>query len=101
MKSEVVNQRLEEIWSKNTKGYLGAKNVLLQSFDSRPAKIKKSPKAPFYSGNRLAIIRERKAYKLIVEAYREASERFRLGEYTVEFPEFTFKPPLHYEPRPG
>jgi hypothetical protein len=31
--------------------------------------------------------------------YKEASLGYRLGDTGVEFPQFTFKPPLHRKPR--
>ena len=98
LKSKEVQEKLNYIWDNNENGYLGLSQILNQQVGRRPGKVKKSPKPPFYSKCGLAILRERKAYKILVETYREASERFRLGEYDVSFPEFTFKPSLHYEP---
>ena len=98
LKSKEITERLEEIWEKNKNGYLGVKRILSQTLGEKPSKVKKSPKPAFYSKCGLAILRENKAYKLLVESYRTASEKFRLGNYDVEFPQFTFKPPLHYEP---
>ena len=31
--------------------------------------------------------------------YKECSMRYRLGDYSVEFPSYTYKPPLHRKPR--
>ena len=99
LKSTQVRERLEEIYEKNQKGFLGVERLLSQAFGAKPKNVKKSSKGAFYSGSALAIRAARELYKELCSAYKEASERFRLGELEVEFPDFTFKPPLHYYPK--
>ncbi len=96
-----VRSKLTLLKKTNTRGYLGRKKVLSQKPGARPRKVKRSPRSGCYSKCPKLIQKYRKYYRDLIDTYREASERFRLGELEVSFPEFTFKPPLHHRPSRG
>jgi hypothetical protein len=75
---------------------LGPAGVRAQNPEARPKKIKKSP-APFCHALRKAVRKALwEAYGFFVAAYREAAEKLRAGERTVEFPPGSFPPRLPF-----
>ena len=65
---------------------LGPAGVRAQNPETRPKKIKKSP-APFCHALRKAVRKALwEAYGYFVAAYREAAEKLRAGDRSVEFP---------------
>lgn len=66
---------------------------------SGPRRSNHTPAGNCYSKDP-AVIREfRRVERERRKSYALASMRYRLGELTVHFPIFTFKPPLHRKPR--
>ena len=101
MKSLIEARALELIEKRkaNHEGFLGADAVKEQDPHSTPFSIARSPRPSCYTKN-IAFYREFIQSEAIRrEQYRESSMRYRLGDLTVEFPLYTFKPPLHRKPR--
>ncbi len=71
---------------------LGAEAVLSADPHDRPTEPKSSPKPLFHAFSKRAWHEMREALSFILAAYREAAERFKSGDLTVEFPENTFPP---------
>ncbi len=71
---------------------LGIQAILSRDPHSRPEQKPSSPRPWFHGISRQAREAMRTALIWIVAAYREASERFRQGEYDVAFPEGSFPP---------
>ncbi len=80
-------------------GYLGAEKVKGQDPNSQPQSISKSPRPPCYTQDPSLMAEFKHAEELRREAYHECSARFRLGNLTIEFPKFSYRPPLHRKPR--
>ena len=82
------------------KGFLGRKAVLQQPAQGVfPEEVSKSPRPRCRTCNpeaRREFIEEEKAR---VAWYTEASKKYRLGDYEVLFPPYSFRPPLHHVPR--
>ena len=75
---------------------LGPDGVRAQNPETRPKKIKKSP-APFCHAWRKRVRKTLwEAYGFFVAAYREAAEKLRAGDRTVEFPIGSFPPRLPF-----
>jgi hypothetical protein len=75
---------------------LGPDGVRAQNPETRPKKIKKSP-APFCHALRKKVRKALwEAYGYFVAAYREAAEKLREGDRTVEFPRGSFPPRLPF-----
>ena len=75
---------------------LGPDGVRAQNPETRPKKIKKSP-APFCHALRKQVRKALwEAYGWFVAAYREAAEKLRAGDRTVEFPPGSFPPRLPF-----
>jgi REP element-mobilizing transposase RayT len=73
-------------------GVLGRQNILMQSPRSRPRRTNRSNR-PLCHASTIEIWRAyRDERRLFLAAYREASERYRAGEYEVEFPKGSFPP---------
>ena len=77
-------------------GFLGRDAILKQRHSNVPRNVKHSPKPICYA-------KTLEVKKLFLEwyipwreSYREASRRFRQGEFLVQFPEDCLHPPLHY-----
>lgn len=70
----------------------GAEEVLAADPHDRPSEPKSSPKPLFHAFTQRAWHEMREALMLILAAYREAAERLKNGDLTVEFPENTFPP---------
>ena len=71
---------------------IGIRAIMDRHPHRRPDKRKKSPRPWFHALSQKAREAMRAALTWIVAAYREAAERFRQGEFDVEFPEGTFPP---------
>ncbi|NDC36991.1 MAG: hypothetical protein EBZ48_02945 [Proteobacteria bacterium] len=80
-------------------GFLGVQGVLATVSGEIPQKVSRSPRPPAYSKN-AALLREARILRRERrERYREISRRYRLGDFLAQFPEYTFRPPLHRLPR--
>ena len=80
-------------------GFLGLAGIRLQATGETPRSVARSPRPPCYTFD-LELRREfRKQCRYRRQRYDQASRYYRLGEQNVEFPAFTFKPPLHRLPR--
>ena len=73
---------------------LGVKKILNACPTRRPGKVEKSPKPRFHAIRESVLKRLREAYRQVVQAHRDASEKFRNGDRGAEFPEGTFPPAL-------
>lgn len=83
----------------NNQGFLGLAGVLSTTPGEIPQNVSRSPRPPAYSKN-AALLREARIIRRELRArYREISRRYRMGDFLAQFPEFTFKPPLHRRPR--
>jgi REP element-mobilizing transposase RayT len=98
----LIEQRTTELVEKRFAaggGFLGAEAVLKQIPGSLPQESSRSRRPHCYSKNSQA----RREFRLYViqrrTRYRECSMRFRLGDWTIEFPPHSFRPPLHRKPR--
>jgi len=76
---------------------MGVAKILRVNPLSSPELIEKSPKPRFHASQKI-FKRMREAWSLVIAAFREASERLRAGERSVEFPEGTFPPGLPFVP---
>ena len=75
---------------------LGPDGVRAQTPETRPRKIKKSP-APFCHALRKTVRKALwEAYGFFVAAYREAAEKLRAGDRSVEFTPGSFPPRLPF-----
>ena len=81
-------------------GFLGARKVLAQVPGERPRSTNRSPKPPCFSKVASAIKEFKAANRELKRFYADASYEFRSGKLDTLFPEFTYKPPLHYQPKP-
>lgn len=75
---------------------LGVDKILNRRPDYRPKQEPNSPRPPFHAASRRARKAMHAALAWIVAAYRDAAERLRTGELTVEFPEGSFPPALPF-----
>lgn len=81
------------------RGFLGVERVKNQVPGSIPQTVTRSRMVGAYSKNAVLLREERIRERERRLRYFEASRRYRMGEYTVEFPDYTYKPPLHRKPR--
>ena len=82
---------------------LGVKRILRQHPHERPAKTKKSPKPIVHAASRQVREAMKTQFYRFREAYREASEALRAGDFDVEFPPGCHRPRLPFftgEPPP-
>jgi len=77
---------------------IGAEAVVRQDPTTMPARSKKSPAPWFHAASRAARSLLRAAYDQFLGAYRQAAERLRAGDLTVEFPPGCFPPALPATP---
>ena len=92
--AKLVDKRTE-----NGQGFMGPEAVKqVDPFDT-PKNVNRTPTGNCYSKDADTILCFKKKERERVAAYREASFRFRLGDLTVIFPEFSFKPPLQRNSR--
>jgi len=88
---------------RNGRPVKGARRVLAQSVFDAPERPKRSPRPMCHA----SCMDRWKAYaeewKLFVETYRAASQAFRAGNWTVRFPDFSFRPwcPVRLEAAPA
>ena len=80
-------------------GFLGAPAIKAQDPHTKPLEVSKSPRPICYTKDSQVRREFRKQEIMRRDEYDEASMRFRLGNWHVTFPEYTFKPPLHRKPR--
>jgi len=92
--TEKMNFYAEERRSEG-KGFLGLKKILSIPLGDKPYEVSKSKRPVCYTKSLETLLERRKAHKLRVLAYREASFEYRLGKLDAEFPVYSFKPPLH------
>lgn len=98
----LLEQRMQEIREgryKDGGGFVGMEVIQDQDPESVPLNSSRTPRPPCYT----KCPKRRKEYRRCETErrarYREASFRFRLGDLTVQFPQYTFPPPLHRKPR--
>ena len=98
----LINKRAQELQQSRAeagKGFLTATKLRKQEPGVRPVLTARSPRPLGYS-KAPELIREHKTWvDLIRQRYTVASFRYRSGEVDVQFPPFTFKPPLHRRSR--
>ena len=70
----------------------GPSTILKQQPESRPMKTKKSPAPLFHAATRKVWQELWEAYALFVAAFRDAAEKWRAGDRTVQFPAGSFPP---------
>lgn len=71
---------------------LGAEAIRKQNPHDRPVHTKKSPAPAVHTASKAVRKQMIAAYRLFVEAYREAAARWRGGDLTVQFPPGCFPP---------
>lgn len=100
--SELIREKTKDLVAKRKEqgmGFLGLAGLRSSIPGELPHKVARSKRPPCYTGN-FELMREfRKQNRYRRELYDEASMRYRLGDATAQFPEHTFKPPLHRAPR--
>ena len=95
----LVSQRTAEIKKERKAlglGFLGREKVLRQDHNDIPRNVKRSRKPICYTKSWEAKKLFMSWFYPWLEAFREASRRFRRGEFLVKFPEYCLLPPLHY-----
>ena len=79
-------------------GFLGREVIMRQRFTDVPRHVKRLPKPICYTKSWEAKQRFMQWFLPWVEMYREASRRFRSGDFLVRFPDNCLMPPCHYSP---
>lgn len=98
--AKLIQERHEQIIEQRGKdGFLGLEAIRQQEAGARPQRVKKTPRAPFYTKCFETILELKARVRARREAYDWASFRYRLGDTSVEFPLHSYKPPLHRRPR--
>jgi REP element-mobilizing transposase RayT len=77
-------------------GFLGREKILRQRHTAVPRSVKRAPRPICYTKSREAKKRFMEWFFAWLESYRQASKRFRAGEFLVQFPKHCLRPPLHY-----
>ncbi len=77
---------------------LGVRKILRARPHKRPKKVEKSPKPRSHAIAAAVLEEMREAYREVLRAYREATERLLAGIRDIAFPEGTFPPGLPFEP---
>jgi hypothetical protein len=80
-------------------GYVGRKGVLEQRHEERPKEVSRRKRPWFYTRNAEARRRAIEEERVRRAMYRESSIRYRLGDFSAEFPPFCLLPPLHRRPK--
>ena len=98
----LLKERMEQIAKERKEkgqGFLGLEGVLGTFPGSIPQTVSRAPRPPCYTKcpERRREFKRRNRERRA--RYSEASFHYRLGNLNVEFPEHTFKPPLHRAPR--
>ncbi len=100
--NELVEKRTKEIQNERRRlglGFLGRRAVLQQKRKGNfPKEVSKSVRPRCYTKSLAALINFCQEERAKREEYSEASFKFRLGHLLTEFPQFCFRPPLHYHP---
>jgi REP element-mobilizing transposase RayT len=73
---------------------VGAGVVEQQDPHSRPRRVSKSPRPVAHTSALELLIEFAATYRSFVAAFREASLRWRRGDFDTVFPRFAFRPPL-------
>ena len=81
------------------KGFSTEEQILSQEPGEKPKNVSKSNRPHCYTGDVETWIATKKAERKRRYEYKEASFEYRLGNKRVNFPEFSFLPPLHRAPR--
>lgn len=92
-------QHIREGRYKDGGGFVGMEIIQAQDPNDTPRNMSRSPRPPCYTFDTQLRKEWKRRERLRRERYDEASTRYRLGELTVEFPLFTFPPPVHRKPR--
>ena len=96
---EARMQAIREGRYKDGGGFVGMEIIKEQDPEDTPRKMSRSRRPPCYTmSNELRrdwVKRER----VRRERFGDSSRRYRLGDLTVEFPPYTFRPPVHRKPR--
>ncbi len=77
---------------------LGLRRIRRQRPLDRPKKLKKSPAPLCHCATKRVRRMFWEAYSLFYAAYREASEKLKVGDLSAAFPEGSFLPPLPFRP---
>jgi hypothetical protein len=99
---ELLTERTNFLVEKNkAEGKRGMSPVEIMSQDpgSTPTNISQAPRPSCYTKNAELRRQFRKENQLRRSRYDDASMRFRLGDFNVQFPDYSYKPPLHRKPR--
>lgn len=92
-------RRLVAERNENAKGFLGLKSLQATIVGEIPRNVSKSKRPICYTLDMERRREFRETYRYRRMLYRDASLHYRLGKHDVEFPAFSFKPPLHRVPR--
>ncbi len=96
---EARTKRLVEERESKGQGFISPEMVkAADPFDS-PSTTNRSPTGTCYSKSFETIRKYRKIEAQRRSSYNLCSMRYRLGELTIQFPDHTYKPPLHRLPR--
>lgn len=102
--SELIEAKRKSIHEKRLKEgkttYLGRKAILRQDFEQRPKEVSRRKRPWFYTSNPVARKEAIEEECCRRKVYKEASRRFRSGDYTATFPPSCYLPPLHHVPKP-
>ncbi|HYG64159.1 MAG TPA: transposase [Thermoanaerobaculia bacterium] len=93
--AEVVEEARAEREAKGLEP-MGADAVRRQQPHTRPNRTKKSPAPLFHTASKKAYLNLREAYSRFLAAFRDAAEKLKAGDRTVEFPEGSFPPALPF-----
>ena len=80
-------------------GFLGVEKVRAEDPHYKPVNVAKSPRPHCYTKDAALRRQFRRNERRRRDDYAEASMRFRLGDFLAQFPQYTYKPPLHRKPR--
>jgi len=94
----LLKERSNRLAEERKGKFLGLGMLLNQPLGEKPLEVSRSPRPRCYTKDAELRREYREMSKLRREAYAFASMRYRVG-LEVEFPGFTFKPPLHRAPR--
>lgn len=101
---KLIRQRENKIYEERIaagKGFLGVKQILRQVAGSLSRETARSKRPLCYSKSKEARATYRKERRWASEVYQIASRWFRAGDYSIKFPEWCYKPPLHKVPIVG
>lgn len=96
--AELLDRRMQAIADERKgkgEGFLGREKLINIAPGTLPINVSKTPRPQCYT--KCAELRRefKKALRMRREYYSEASFRFRLGDLNAQFPQYSFKPPLH------